>query len=53
VKQVILTSVNHAFISSWNQPVLRNEGKVSCLWKQREPLMVLERMPDRYPQITR
>ena len=36
MKQAIFTYVNHAFIPSWNQPVLSNEGKVSCSRKQRE-----------------
>ena len=27
---------NHAWIHSWNQPVLSNKGKVSCSRKQRE-----------------
>jgi len=30
VKQAIFANVNHARICSWNQPVLSNEGKVSC-----------------------
>ena len=35
---IFFTYLNHARIRSWNQPVLRNEGKVSCSRKQREPL---------------
>jgi len=38
----IFAYVNHAWIHSWNQPVLTNENKVSCPRKQREPLMDLE-----------
>ena len=34
--------VNLAQISSWNQPVLNNEGKSACSRKQRELLMGLE-----------
>jgi len=30
VKQSMFVYVNHARIRSWNQPVLSNEGKVSC-----------------------
>ena len=30
---------NHAWIHSWNQPVLSNEFKISSSRKQREPLM--------------
>jgi len=40
--------VNHARIRSWNQPVLSNEGKVSCSRKQRG----LELTTDRYPRTT-
>ena len=32
----------HAWIRSWNQPVLSNKGKVSCSRKQRASLMGLE-----------
>ena len=35
---------NHARIRSWNQPVLSNNGKVSCSRKQRGPLMGFEPM---------
>jgi len=31
--------VNPAQICSWNQPVLSNDNKVSCLWKQYQALM--------------
>jgi len=44
VKQAIFAYVNHARIRSWNQPVLSNEGKVSCSRKQREPLIWLSRL---------
>ena len=40
--QFILISVwlwNHAWIHSWNQPVLSNEFKISSSRKQCEPLM--------------
>jgi len=51
-KQVIFAYVNHARIRSWNQPVLSNEGKVSCSTKQRQPLMGLELKTDKHPRIT-
>jgi len=41
VKQAMFAYVNHAQIRSWNQPVLSNEGKVSCPRKQRGPLLGL------------
>ena len=44
--------VNHAQIRSWNQPVLSNEGKVSCSGKQRGPLLGLELMTDRHRPTT-
>ena len=44
--------VYHARIHSWNQPVLSNEGKVSCLRKQRGPLLGLELTTDRHPPTT-
>jgi len=44
--------VSHARISSWNQPVLNNEGKVTCSRKQRERLVGLELTTDRHPPIT-
>ena len=47
----IFAYVNHAWIHSWNQPVLTNENKVSCPRKQREPLMDLELTTDRHSQI--
>ena len=37
---------------SSNQPVLSNEGKVSCTKKQPEPLIGLELTPDRHQPIT-
>ena len=37
---------NHDRSRSWNQPVLINEGKVSCSRKQREPLMGFEPTTD-------
>jgi len=30
VNQAVFAYVNQAEIRSWNQPVLSNEGKVSC-----------------------
>jgi len=33
--------VNYAGIHSWKQPVLSNEGKVSCSRKQQGPLLGL------------
>jgi len=33
---------NHAQIRSWNQPVLGNEGKVSCSRKQGDALSVVQ-----------
>jgi len=47
VKQALFAYVNHAQICSWNQPVLSNEGKISCSRKQLEPLMGLELTTDR------
>ena len=44
--------VNHARVRSGNQPVLSNEGKVSCSRKQWGDLMGLELTTDRYPPIT-
>ena len=44
---------NHARIRSWNQPVLSNEGTVSCSQKHREPLMGLELTTVRLPSTTR
>ena len=41
--------VIHARIRSWNQPVLSNEGKVSCSRKQQGPLLGLELTTDRHP----
>ena len=52
VKQATFAYVNHAQIHAWNQPVLSNEGKVSCSRKQREPLMGLELTTDRHQPIT-
>ena len=52
VKQALFAFVNHARIRSWNQLVLSNEGKVSCLRKQQEPLIGLELSTDRHPPIT-
>jgi len=51
VKQAVCAYVNHARIRSWNQPVLRNEGKVSCSSKQLEPLMGFELTTDMHPPI--
>jgi len=48
VKQAMFAYVNHARIRSWNQPVLSNEGKVSCSRKQRGPLLGLELTTDRH-----
>ena len=53
MKQTLFAYVNHARIRSWNQPILSNEGNVSCSRKQREPLMGLELMTDKQPQIKR
>ena len=44
--------VDHARISSWNQPVLSNEGKVSCSRKQQGPLLGLELTTDKHPPTT-
>ena len=46
LKQAIFAYVNHARNSSWNQPVLSNEGRVSCLRKQQEPLVGLKLTTD-------
>ena len=37
-------TVNHAWFRSWDQPVLNNEGKVTCSRKQHEPLIWLKLM---------
>jgi len=52
VNQLFFACVNYARIRSWNQPVLNNEGNVSCLMKQRELLLWLELTTDRHPPIT-
>ena len=39
VKQAVFTKKNHEQIHSWKQPVLSNEGKVSCSRKKRGPLI--------------
>ena len=39
VKQAMFAYVNYSRIRSWNQPVLSNEGKLSCSMKQQEPLL--------------
>ena len=49
MKQTLFAYVNHAWIRSWNQPVLSNEGKVSCSRKQQEPLLGLDLTTDRHP----
>jgi len=36
VKQATSAYLNHARIRSWKQPVLSNEGKVSCSRKQQD-----------------
>ena len=38
--------VNHAWIQSWEQPVLSNEGKVSYSRKQQEFLLGFELTAD-------
>mgnify|MGYP000488247438 CR=1 FL=1 len=48
----MLAYVNQARIRSWNEPVLSNEGKVSCSRKQRGPLLGLELTTDRHPPTT-
>jgi len=48
VKQALFAYVNDTLIRYWNQPVLNNEGKVSCSRKQRQPLMWLELMIDEH-----
>ena len=42
-----ITFENHAPIHSWNQPVLSNEGKVSCSSKQLGSLMRFKLTTDR------
>jgi len=44
---ILFAYVNHARISYSNQPVLSNEGKDSCSWKQQELLIMFEPMTDR------
>ena len=48
-KQFLFINVNHARIPSWSQPVLRNEGNISCSRKQRESFMGLELTTDQLP----
>ena len=36
-QKVLSSNVNHARVRSWNQPVLKNDGKGSCSWKQLKP----------------
>jgi len=45
-KQATFAYVNHAQIRSWNQLVLRNEGKVSCSMKQRPGAFDMARTHD-------
>ena len=52
VKQAYFAQLNRAWIRSWTQPVLSNEGEVSCSRKQQELLMGLEFTTDRHPSIT-
>ena len=52
VKQAFFSYVNHAWICSWNQPVLSNEPKAFCLRKPWKPLMGLELTTDKHPPIT-
>ena len=47
LKQALFTNVNPSRIRSWNQPVLSNDGKMSCPEKQREPLLGFEPTTDR------
>ena len=49
---VIIAYVNQAVISSWNQPVLSNEGRVSYSQKHYEPLMGFKLTPDLHKKIT-
>jgi len=42
VEHAIFAYVNDAQVRFWNQPVLCNEGEVSCTRKQRRPLMGFE-----------
>ena len=49
VKQAFFAYVNNAWIRSWNQPVLNNEGNVTCSRKQRVPLMGIGLTTDRLP----
>ena len=52
MKQAMFAYVNHAQILSWNQPILSNEGKVSCSRKQGWLLLGLELTTDRHPSTT-
>jgi len=42
-KQALFAYLNQAGMSSWNQQVLSNDGKVSCSRKQPEHLMMKPR----------
>jgi len=48
VKPAMFAYVNQTRISSWNQPVLSNEGKVSFTKKQWDLLLGLELTTDRH-----
>ena len=48
VQQAMFAYVNRARIRSWNQPVLSNEGEVSCS-RKRGLLLGLELKTDRHP----
>ena len=45
----LFQQVNHILTHSWNQPVLSNEGEVSCSRKQREPWNGIYLMTERHP----
>jgi len=52
VKEILFAYLNDTRIRSCIQPVLTNEGKVSCSRKQLKPLMGLRLTTDRHPPTT-
>jgi len=44
--------LNHSPISSWKQPILSNEGKVSCTRKQLEPFTGIKFTLKQHPPIS-
>ena len=54
-QKIKFTYVNHPWFCCWNpsnQPVLSNEGNISCSTYHREPFMGFEQASTRHPPIT-